>query len=57
MDKTKVTAIILGCVIIAIAIAPSVHTGEISESISKFIKAFAAFFSAILFGMSGNSNE
>jgi hypothetical protein len=56
MDKTKVIAIILGCLIIAIAIIPSINTGEISESISKFIKAFAAFFSAILFGLSGNDN-
>lgn len=57
MDKNKTIAIILGCVIITIAIVPSVMSGEVSESISKFIRAFAAFFSAVLFGMSGANNE
>lgn len=53
MDKTKTIAILLGCIVITVAIAPSINSGEISESISKFVRAFAAFFSAILFGMTG----
>lgn len=57
MDKSKNIALILGCLIIAIAIIPSINDGEISESISKFVRAFAAFFSSVLFGLNGGGNS
>lgn len=59
MTKTIIqfTAVVMGCLVLVFVLAPSNVTGEISDSIIKFVKAFGLFFQAIIFGaFAGNGS-
>lgn len=53
----QLAAVIIGCIVILFILAPSNVTGVVDESVSKFIKAFAIFMQAIIYGAFSNGSE
>lgn len=57
MNKTKLTAIVLGCVIIAAIVALGMKDGKLDDSLTKFMGGFGAFMTAVIYGvLSSNGN-